>query len=61
MSKPITNMAVEGGLASFDFTVTTTGISEVTRNAGAERLLYRFGMIDIMRDTKGNIRKVIRR
>ncbi len=61
MSKPITNMAVEGGLASFDFTVTTTGISEVTRSAGAERLLYRFGMIDIMRDTKGNIRKVIRR
>ena len=54
-------MAVEGGLASFDFTVTTTGISEVTRSAGAERLLYRFGMIDIMRDTKGNIRKVIRR
>ena len=60
MSKPITNMAVEGGLASFDLSVSTTGISEVTTSVGTERLLYRFGMIDVVRDAKGNIRKVIK-
>lgn len=59
MSKPITNMTVTGGLASFDFTVaTTTGLREVT--TGASRLLYRFGMVDIVRDAQGNIRKRIR-
>jgi len=60
MSKPITNMKVTDGLASFDFTVTaTTGMNEATMGAG--RLLYRFGMIDIVRDEKGNIHKFIRR
>jgi hypothetical protein len=59
MSKPITNMAVTAGLASFDFSVETTDMKEVT--TGADQLLYRFGMIDIIRDAKGNIRKVIRK
>jgi len=59
MSKPITNMAVTGGLASFDFNTSTTGINEVT--TGEDQLLYRFGMINIVRDTKGNIRKIIRK
>jgi hypothetical protein len=60
MSKPITNMKVTDGLASFDFTVTaTTGMNEATM--GADRLLYHFGMIDIVRDEKGNIHKFIRR
>ena len=59
MSKPITNMKVTGGLASFNFTVIpTTGITAVT--TGADRLLYRIGMVDIIRDANGNIRKVIR-
>ena len=59
MSKPITNMAVTAGLASFDFDVTPTGMKEVT--TGADQLLYRFGVVDIIRDAKGNIRKVIRK
>ena len=59
MSKPITNMAVTAGLASFDFSVETTDMKEVT--TGADQLLYRFGVVDIIRDTKGNIRKVIRK
>ena len=59
MSKPITNMAVTAGLASFDFDVTPTGMNELTTNA--DQLLYRFGMVDIIRDAKGNIRKVIRK
>ena len=62
MSKPMTNMAVTGGLASFDFTVNTTptGMNELTTGA-ANQLLYRFGMVDIVRDAKGNIRKIIRK
>ena len=60
MSKPITKMAVADGLASFHFEVAPiTGMKEVT--TGADQLLYRFGMIDILRDAKGNIRKVIRK
>ena len=59
MSKPITNMAVTAGLASFDFSVETTDMKEVT--TGADQLLYRFGVVDIIRDAKGNIRKVIRK
>ena len=59
MSKPITNMAVTAGLASFDFSVETTDMKEVTTNA--DQLLYRFGMVDIIRDAKANIRKVIRK
>ena len=59
MSKPITNMTVTNGLASFDFTDTTTGIISVT--TGTDQLLYRFGIIDIVRDARGNVRKVIRK
>ncbi|MBO7581005.1 MAG: M6 family metalloprotease domain-containing protein [Bacteroidaceae bacterium] len=59
MSKPITNIAINGGYASFDFTVLpiTSDVNEVT--TGTDQLLYRFGMIDIVRDANGNIRKVI--
>ena len=61
MSKPITNMAVTGGLASFDFAVTnTTGMDELTTGA-AHQLLYRIGRIDIVRDAKGTVRKIIRK
>ena len=58
MNKPVTNIAVTAGLASFDFSVTTTGISEkiIPHNS---YLLYRFGPLDIIRDANGTIRKVI--
>ena len=59
MSKPITNMKVTDGLASFDITITTTDINELT--TGSDHLLYRLGMIDIIRDANGNIKKVIRK
>ena len=60
MNKPITNMAVTGGLASFDITIATTGMSDVT-TSGPTQLLYRFGMVDIVRDSQGNIQKTIRK
>ena len=59
MSKPITNMTVTGGLASFDFLGGSTGMKEVT--TGADQLLYRFGSINIIRNAQGEIRKVIRK
>ena len=61
MSKPITNMTVTSGLASFDFTAETTGINELTTGTGTSQLLYRIGIIDIVRDANGNVRKVINR
>ena len=62
MSKPITNMAVTGGLASFDFTVNTTGLSAQPSALGAQStVLYRFGTIDIVRTADGKIQKVLRR
>ena len=58
MNKPITNISVTNGLASFDFNMATS-IKEVTTNT--PQLLYRVGMLDIMRDEKGNTYKVIRK
>jgi hypothetical protein len=61
MNKPITNMAVVGGLASFDFTVNTTGLSAQPSALGAQpTVLYRFGTIDIVRTADGKIQKVLR-
>lgn len=61
MSKPITNMTVTGGLASFDFKKpAATGIDELTKEA-ANQVIFRLGMIDIIRDDKGNVRKIIRK
>jgi M6 family metalloprotease-like protein len=59
MSKPITNMTVTNGLASFDFSESPMGIISVA--SGTDQLLYRFGVIDIVRDAKGNVKKVIRK
>ena len=58
MNKPITNISVTNGLASFNFNMATS-IKEVTTNT--PQLLYRVGMLDIMRDEKGNTYKVIRK
>ena len=56
MNKPITNISVTNGLASFNFNMATS-IKEVTTNTS--QILYRFGMLTIFRDANGNIRKVI--
>jgi hypothetical protein len=62
MSKPITNMAVNNGLASFDFTVTTTGLCSQPSSLGLRpTVLYRFGPIDVVRTADGKIQKVVRR
>ena len=64
MSKPITNMKVENGLASFDFMGgTPTGITEVSRSSSAtpQQLLYQYGPIRIVRLADGTIQKMLRR
>ena len=61
MNKPLTNMAVAGGLASFDFSDTPTGLSAQPSALGLQpTVLYRFGSIDIIRTADGNIQKVVR-
>ena len=62
MSKPITNMAVNNGLASFEFTVTTTGLCSQPSFLGLRpTVLYRFGPIYVVRTADGKIQKVVRR
>ena len=61
MNKPLTNMTVTGGFASFDFTVNTTGLSAQPSALGPQpTVLYRFGTIDIVRTADGKIQKVLR-
>ena len=61
MNKPLTNMTVTGGFASFDFTVNTTGLSAQPSALGTQStVLYRFGTIDIVRTADGKIQKVLR-
>lgn len=50
-------MSVTDGLASFDFTDTPTGVKEI--KTGSDQLLYRFGVINIVRDSNGIVRKKI--
>ena len=59
MSKPITNMAITDGRASFDFCDTPTGVNGI--KSGSDQLLYRFGVVDIVRDSNGVVRKVVRK
>ena len=62
MNKPLTNMTVTGGLASFDVTATPTGLSAQPAALGHEpTVLYRFGSIDIIRTADGKTHKVARR
>lgn len=61
MSKPIDNMQVTGGLASFHAVGTSTGVNIPTMPVGKERLLYSFGRIDIVRDASGRVYKKVRR
>jgi hypothetical protein len=61
MNKPLTNMAVTGGLASFDFMGGgTTDITVPTVSAPAEEL-YRLGPVSIVRDETGHVKKVVKR
>ena len=62
MSKPITKMAVTDGLASFEFMApSTTAIRERKIAQGKPIVLYDLGPILIVRDSDGQIRKVMKR
>ena len=59
MSKPITDMTVAGGLASFSFIMpSTTGVGDLTAKTAPE-VLCRLGMVDVVRDAQGHVRKKI--
>lgn len=60
MSKPLTNIAVSGGVASFDFMGGTTAISTVRPTGVPPQTLYSLGPVDIVRYADGNVRKVVR-
>ena len=58
MNKPVTNMMVQDGKASFDFMKTATDITlpTVTRT---QQVLYQYGPLRIVRQTDGTVKKVI--
>jgi hypothetical protein len=58
MSKPITNMAVTGALASFEVMMDPTAVNASTLASSVEQL-YRFGPVTIVRDESGTVHKII--
>ena len=59
MSKPLTNMSVAEGLASFDFMGGSTGIFD-KKVWGQPKILYDFGPIYIIRNANGETKKVMK-
>ena len=62
MNKPLTNMSVSNGLASFDFMGGATGIDQkpLAKSQEPTTLLYRIGPVMIVRDADGKVRKVMK-
>ena len=60
MSKPITNMKVTDGIASFDFMGGSSGIHAMTVD-GTLQILYDVGPVRIVRMPNGEIKKVMKR
>ena len=60
MNKPLTNMQVTDGLASFDFMGGATAITTQTLSAPYE-ILYNLGTVSIVRYPNGEIKKVVKR
>ena len=61
MSKPITDMSVDDGLASFTFMYGTIDIASAQVKNEPSKELYRFGNVSIVRMPNGDIRKVIKK
>ena len=59
MSKPITDMAVTDGLASFEVNLTPTAVSEHVAIT-TPKVLYDLGPIRIIRCANGEIKKVMK-
>jgi hypothetical protein len=59
MNKPIWNMEVTGGVASFTFIEEPTGIWE-RKTEGKAEILFDLGPIYIIRNARGEIKKVIK-
>ena len=59
MNKPVTNITVTEGLASFDFMGGATGIFE-KKILGQPKILYDLGPIYIIRNAQGEIKKVMK-
>ena len=60
MNKPIYDMKVENGLASFRFTVPSATAIQERKSEGESKELYRLGPVRIVRDANGTIKKVMK-
>ena len=59
MNKPVDNIRVSGGLASFDFMGGVTDVSKL-KVVGQPKILYDLGSIYIIRNAQGEIKKVMK-
>jgi hypothetical protein len=59
MNKPLTNMSVTNGLASFTLTAGPSAIDDVSAAKGSYELIYRQGALSIVRLPNGEVRKVM--
>jgi len=59
MNKPLTNITITDGLASFDFMGGATGLFE-KKVLGQPKILYDLGPIYIIRNAQGEIKKVMK-
>ena len=60
MSKPITNMKVENGLASFDFMGGTPSAIIQHQSPITPQTLYQYGPLRIVRSADGVVRKILK-
>ena len=61
MNKSLTDISVTNGLASFNFSQTTTAMKPIITDAiGKSTILYRFGPIYIIRNEQGQVLKIIK-
>ena len=60
MNKPITNMDVQDGKASFDFMKSATDIG-IQTVSGTAQVLCEYGPIRIVRTADGTVKKVMKR
>ena len=59
MNKPLTNMSVTNGLASFTLTAGPSAIDDVSVSKDSYEVLYRQGALSIVRLPNGEVRKVM--
>jgi len=60
IDKPITNMTISNGLASFEFCTVPQAIDDLLLHDRQEKVVYRCGPVTFIRTADGKVRKIIK-